>query len=303
MSRRLPPLRALRAFEAAARHLSFVRAAEELHVTPSAVSQQIRLLEDSLGVPLFLRSPTLTLTAAAVAALPALCDAFDRLERAVAGLRPPRQDGPLVVSVPPAYAARWLIPRLQHFERRHPHLEVRLLATMRLVDFAAEDEIDLAIRYGSGDYPGLHVERLRDEHVVAVAAPAVVARLTTPADLLSATLMVNDAIAWDDSFPDWSRWLSDAGIVEPAPLRLRRFDDAGLMIGAALAGLGVALTWESLITDELASGRLVAPFAPRPLASAYHLVCPPDHLAQAKIAAFRTWILDEIRGVPAPLQF
>ena len=104
MSRRLPPLRALRAFEAAARHLSFVRAAEELHVTPSAVSQQIRLLEDSLGVPLFLRSPTLTLTAAAVAALPALCDAFDRLERAVAGLRPPRQDGPLVVSVPPAYA-------------------------------------------------------------------------------------------------------------------------------------------------------------------------------------------------------
>lgn len=292
MGRRLPPLRSLRAFEAAARHLSFARAADELHVTPAAISQQIKILEAHLGLPLFRRGPQLSLSESAAAALPQISEAFDRLERAVGRLTQGRDMGPLVVSAPPSFAARWLIPRMERFQARHPDIDLRLSASFKLVNFDTED-VDLAIRYGSGRYPGLHAERLRAEAVVPVAHPRLAARLKIPRDLLDVPLLHNDAIDWDDTYPSWPAWLSNAGIEPPADLKPRRFDDFNLVVQAALAGLGVGLVWSTLITEELASGALVALFPAQPLANAYHLVCPAKYLDNPKVAAFRAWVLEE----------
>ncbi|GAB2180171.1 transcriptional regulator GcvA [Denitratisoma sp. agr-D3] len=291
MFEKLPSLRALRAFEAAARHLSFAKAAEELHVTPAAISQQIKLLEEQLQHPLFLRAPTLALTERALAALPLIRNAFQTLDQA-AGLIRCGEARPLVLSTPPSFASRWLIPRLEGFQAKHPDIELRLLASTRLVDFDRED-VDLAVRYGSGRYPGLHVERLRSETVVAVVHPRLAANLHRPEDLLNVTLLHNTAMGWDPSFPDWNAWLKSAGVALAGPVKVREFGDANLVIEAALAGLGAALVWRTLVSEELASGRLLAPFADSPLESSYHLVCPPDRVERPRIAAFRQWLLAE----------
>lgn len=292
MARRLPPLRSLRAFEAAARHLSFARAADELHVTPAAISQQIKILEAHLDVALFRRGPQLTLTEPAAAALPMVSDAFDRLERAVARLRQGRESGPLVVSAPPTFAARWLIPRLGRFQARHPDIDLRLSASFKLVNFDTED-VDIALRYGSGKYPGLHSERLMAEAVFPVASPNLAERLKSAKDLLDVTLLHNSAMDWDNTFPNWPAWLANAGVDVPPGLSPRRFDDFNLVVQAALAGLGVGLMWTSLVSEELASGRLVALFPAQPLVNAYHIVCPTKHLDNPKVAAFRAWVIEE----------
>jgi Transcriptional regulator len=297
MARRLPPLRSLRAFEAAARHLSFARAADELHVTPAAISQQVKILEEHLGMPLFRRGAHLSLTEAAAAALPLVSDSFDRMERAVERLRQGRECGPLVLSCSPAFAARWLIPRLAGFQARHPDIDLRLSASVRLVNFDTED-VDLAIRYGPGRYPGLHVERLKAEEVVPVAHPHLAATLKEPADLLGVTLLHNTAMDWDDTFPTWPHWLGGVGVVPAAPPNPRRFDDFNLIVQATLAGLGVALVWRTLVADDLAAGRLVALFPAQPLANAYHLVCPSRYLDNSKVAAFREWALAEAGAQP-----
>jgi LysR family glycine cleavage system transcriptional activator len=297
--RRLPPLRALRAFEAAARHLSFARAADELHVTPAAISQQVKSLEAHLGVALFHRTPHLALTAAAAAALPMLGEAFDRLERGVERLQAGRDGGPLVVSAPPSFAARWLIPRLDGFQAAHPSIELRLATSTRLVDFETED-VDLAIRYGPGHYPGLSVERLKSEAAVVVVHPRLAENLIHPADLAQAVLLHNEAMDWDPTWPDWPNWLRQAGIEPPDRLRLRPFGDANLVIQAAMAGLGAALVWETLVTEELDSGRLVALFPSQPLANAYHLVAPPGRLDSPKVAAFMEWIRREAQAPARP---
>jgi LysR family glycine cleavage system transcriptional activator len=289
---RLPPLRALRAFEAAARHLSFARAAEELFVTPAAISQQIKQLEDSLGVVLFRRGARLALEPHAEEAALALTDAFRRLGRAAEMLVPDDAARPLVVSAPPAFASRWLVPRLERFQAQHPEIELHLSSTLRLVDLEREG-VDLAIRYGSGRYPGLLVERLRLEEVVAVSAPRLAEDLHMPADLCEVHLLVNQTMGWDPDFPDWPRWLAEAGVVPPRPLRLRPFGDAALVIEAALAGLGVALVWRTLVSGELASGRLVALFPGRPLSSAYHLVTAPSRRERPSLRIFRDWVMAE----------
>lgn len=293
MRRRLPPLRALHAFEVAARHLSFARAAEELGVTPAAISQQIKQLEDILGVGLFHRGARLSLTRAAALVAGEVSDAFDRLASAVGRLAPDGPARPLVVSAPPAFAARWLVPRLTRFQDAHPGVDLHLSATLRLVDLDREG-VDLAIRYGSGRYPGLLVERLRLEEVVAVAAPRLAAGLGEVSDLARATLLVNEGIGWDPSFPTWPAWLSEMGAPPTETLRLRPFGDASLVLEAALAGLGVALVWRTLVCDELAGGRLVALFPGRPLASAYHLACLPERAEFPPIRAFRDWIKAEL---------
>jgi LysR family glycine cleavage system transcriptional activator len=297
MARRLPPLRSLRAFEAAARHLSFVRAAEELHVTPAAISQQVKILEQHLGVALFRRGAQLALTDAAAAALPLVSDSFDLMERAVEKLRQGRESGPLVISATPAFAARWLIPRLGRFQAWHPDIDLRLSASIRLVNFDTED-VDMAIRYGSGHYPGLHVERLKAEEVVPVAAPQLAERLHTVGDLLGVTLLHNTAVDWDTTYPTWSSWLANAGIAVPPNLKTRCFDDFNLVIQAVLAGLGVALVWHTLISEEIANGRVVPLFPAQPLANAYHLVCPFKSLDNPKVAAFRQWVCEEAADKP-----
>lgn len=293
MRRRLPPLRALHAFEAAARHLSFARAADELGVTPAAISQQIKQLEDVLGTPLFHRGARLSLTRSAALAAGEISDAFDRLAAAVGRLAPEGPSRPLVVSAPPAFASRWLVPRLARFQAANPDIDLHLSATQRLVNLEREG-VDVAIRYGSGRYPGLLVERLRLEEVVAVAAPRLAEGLREPADLTRATLLVNEFMGWDPDFPTWPRWLAEMGVPGGGALRLRPFGDASLVVEAALAGLGAALVWRTLVSAELADGRLAALFPGRPLASAYHLVCLPDRAATASIRAFRDWIRDEV---------
>lgn len=292
MARRLPPLRSLRAFEAAARHLSFARAADELHVTPAAISQQIKLLEGHLGLALFKRGPQLSLTEGAATALPLVSESFDLMERAVERLRQGRDHGPLVVSSSPAFAARWLIPRMGRFQDRYPDIELRLSASIRLVDFATED-VDLAIRYGAGRYPGMHVERLKAEEVVPVACPQMAERLGGVADLLTVPLLHNTAMDWDVTFPTWPAWLTNAGVTVPPGLSPRRFDDFNLVLQAVLAGLGAALVWRTLVAEEICAGRLVPLFPAQPLVNAYHLVCPPRHLDNPKVAAFRAWVLEE----------
>jgi LysR family glycine cleavage system transcriptional activator len=286
-------LRGLQAFEAAARHLSFARAAQELHVTPAAISQQIKLLEHQTGQPLFERSPALRLSPSAQAVHRQLREALDLLEQVSQQLRVSQSERPLVVSLAPSFASRWLIPRLERFSALHPDIELRLLATTRTVDFETED-VDLAVRYGSGRYPGLHVERLRAETVVAIAHPRLAVGLAHPSDLLGATLLHNTALSWDPTFPDWPTWLRNAGVVPRAPLRIRQFDEANLFIEAALAGLGVALVSRTLVNEELTSGRMLALFQEQPLVNAYHFVCPPARLTMPRVAAFRQWLLEEV---------
>lgn len=291
MSRRLPSLNALRVFEAAARQQSFVRAAEELHVTPAAVSQQIKQLEDYLGVTLFRRGKTLTLSEPASAVLPLISEAFDQLERAVMRVRMSDAGGPLVVSAPPVFAARWLIPRLDDFHDSHPDVELRLMATRRLVDFALED-VDLAIRFGPGVCPGLRVERLMAESIIPVATPKLAATIKTPSDLARGSLLEDEGHTAEGVFPDWETWLASLGAVVDAPLRIRRFGDANLAIQAAVAGLGVTLSWHSLVADDLKVGSLVQLLDQAiPTTLGYHLVIPENRASLRKVSAFRSWLL------------
>jgi len=294
MSRRLPPLNALRVFEAAARHKSFVRAAEELSVSPAAVSQQIKLLEDYLGVVLFKRGKTLTLSESSTAVLHLVSDAFDQLERAMMKVRADRIAEPLVVSVPPAFAARWLVPRLDDFQGRNPAVELHLLATRRVVDFSIED-VDLAIRFGTCTSPELCVERLMPETIVLVAAPGLAETIKVPADLARCSLLEDDCHIKNGAFPDWETWLTTLG-VDNTPLRIRRFSgDSSLAIQAAVSGLGVALAWHSLVVDDLKAGRLAQVLDHTiPTTLGFHLVMPKNRAALGKVVAFRTWLLEQV---------
>lgn len=292
MSRKLPPLTALRAFEAVARHRSMARAAEELHVTPAAVSQQIRQLEELFGQPLFRRGRQITLTESAEAALPLLSDAFDRLEQAAARLGPNRENGPLVVSSPPAFAARWLMARLEDFQNRHPEIELRLSATRRMVDFDLED-VDCAVRFGDGQYPGLQVDLLIPETFIPVASPAVAADIRSIGDIARKPLLNDEWHTAHHLFPDWRSWLTAQGVALDTPLRVKHFGESNLTIQAAVAGLGVALAWRSLVEDDLKSGRLVHLLNQHiESPSAYYLVTPLNRLRLPKVAAFRRWLLE-----------
>ena len=296
MSRRLPPLNAMRVFEAAARHKSFVRAAEELHVTPAAISQQIKLLEDDLGVVLFKRGKTLTLSESSSAVLSLVSDAFDQLERAMMKVRADRVAEPLVVSAPPAFAARWLISRLDDFHECHPAVELHLLATRRLVDFSIED-VDVAIRFGIVDFPDLHVKRLMPEMIVLVAAPSLAKSIKTAADLARSSLLEDDCQIKNGAFPDWETWLSTLG-VDNIPLHIRRFSgDTNLAIQAAVNGLGVALAWHSLVVDDLAAGRLARVLDHSiPTSLGFYLVMPEKRATLDKVVAFQTWLFDQVEN-------
>src|SRR5690349_11702865 len=214
---RLPPLNALRAFDAAARHLSFAEAAEELHVTPAAISHQIKALEDDLGVKLFRRlNRAVRLTDAGQACLPGLRDGFERIAEAVARARQGDSVGVLTVTSSPAVAAKWLVPRLERFRERHPGIDLRIDASMRMVDLARED-VHVGLRYGAGKYPGLHTEQLLRSQVFPVCAPALLKGkypLRKPEDLRHHTLIHDETIPLDPSGPDWTMWLRAAGITD-----------------------------------------------------------------------------------------
>jgi LysR family glycine cleavage system transcriptional activator len=297
MAQRLPPLNALRAFEAAARRTSFVRAAEELSVTPAAVSQQVRGLEQFLGIQLFLRQRnTLTLTEAGRAFLPGVHEAFRSLTRATEQLQARAFETLLHLSAPPTFATQWLRPRLARFSQRHPDIEVRLAASKGLTDFARED-FDAAIRYGRGPYPGLEAERFLDDELFPVCAPALVergARLRRPEDLRLHVLLQDGASAEDETAPDWQRWLDRLGVEGIDARKGPAFTPGHLVIHAAIDGQGVALVKRSWVEAELADGRLVRPFGESlPTGFSYQLVRPAGRPVSRKIALFRAWLFEE----------
>ena len=302
--RRLPPLNALRAFEAAARHLNFSRAADELSVTPGAVSQQIQNLEDYVGVALFKRTPKgLLLTDPAQIALPALREAFDRLAEAASMLTAAVDGRRLTVTVPPSFASKWLLPRLGAFEALHPDVDVWVSAGMELTDFAS-GEVDLAIRYGAGRYPGLEVIRLMQETVIPVASPELLANhpLEALGDLANAILLHDGSPDADESCPDWTMWLAARGVKGVDGARGPRFNQSSLVIEAAVGGRGVALAKRALAQADLDAGRLVAPFQIATAVDfAYYLVHPKTKGRLPQVKAFITWITAEAAAHAAAL--
>jgi LysR family glycine cleavage system transcriptional activator len=294
--RRLPPLNALRAFEAAARHMNFSRAADELSVTPGAVSQQIQNLEDYVGGALFKRTPKgLLLTDAAQTALPALREAFDRLGEAASLLTAPVDGRRVTVSAAPSFAAKWLMPRLGQFEAAHPDVDVWLSAGMELVDFAT-GEVDVAIRYGAGRYPGLEVTKLMAETVIPVASPALLAErpLDTPEDLAHHVLLHDGSPDADESCPDWSMWLAARGIRGVDGGRGPRFNQSSLVIEAAMNARGVALAKRALAQADIDAGRLAAPLQIATAVDfAYYVVHPKGKGRLPQVRAFVKWIAQQ----------
>lgn len=291
---RLPPLNALRAFVVSARHMSFSKASSELHVTPAAISQQIRQLEEQLGCELFRRSSrSLALTEEGQACLPGLTEAFDKIIESLERIDAAQEAGPLTVSVAPSFAAKWLVPRLEDFREIHPAIDVQIGASLHLVDFASE-EVDCAIRYGAGDYGDLFSERILPETVFPVCSASLLqsgAPLRYPGDLGRFTLLHDASPDLDPSCPDWGMWLKAAGVKGVDVARGLRFNQSSLVLEAAIAGQGVALAKGQLAAEDLRAGRLVRPFSgSQTLDFAYYLVCPPRKTSLAKVAAFRRWL-------------
>ncbi len=302
MARRLPPLNALRAFEAAARNLSFKEAAAELNVTPAAISHQVKALEEHLGVALFRRlNRRLLLTDAGQAALPDLRVGFDKLAAAAERLGAHRARGLLTVSVEPSFAAKWLVRRVDRFAAAHPEIDLRIDATAELV-WLGQDGVDMGIRYGAGHYAGLRADRLIGEEVFPVCSPRLLdgpRPLRTPADLARHTLLHEAWESIDPGWPTWRMWLAAAGVEGVDADRGPRYSLSSMAIQAALEGHGVALAGSVVVADDLAAGRLVRPFALgfRP-DLAYYLVSPEATAESPKVAAFRDWLLTEITAEP-----
>jgi LysR family glycine cleavage system transcriptional activator len=291
MPRRLPPLNALKAFEAAARHESFTRAAEELCVTQGAVSHQVKALEAELGLKLFNRErQRLVITEAGRAYLVVVRDAFDRIGDGTARLLQRQRGGALTVSTSPNFAAKWLVHRLSRFAETHPEIDLRVSASMHHVDFARED-IDLAIRHGDGTDSGLHVTRLCTEEMFPVCSPKLLNgrnRLRAPSDLNRfALLHVNDR-------QGWRQWLDFADVGDVDAARGPILNQASMAIDAAVDGQGVALARTALAAWDLIGGRLVRPFEiAMPVSFAYWIVCSKAVAKLPKIVAFSEWLLAE----------
>jgi len=287
MSRTHLPLNALRAFEASARHLSFTRAADELSVTQAAISQQVRGLEERLGVPLFRRLPRgLALTDEGLALLPVLADAFGRMEAVVRQFDRGHFFSVLTISVIGTFAVGWLLPRLARFREAHPFIDLRLLTNNNLVDPAGEG-LDYAIRFGDGAWPGVESEALLTAPLGVLCAPALARRIRAPQDLQRETLLRSYRAE------DWLRWFSAAG-VEPGPVRGPVFDSSRLMVEAAVQGAGVALAPVAMFRRELELGWLRQPLACEVDAGAYWLVRARAKAVSPAMQALRGWLLEQI---------
>lgn len=292
MRRSLPPLNAVRAFEAAARHESFAQAADELAVTPSAVSQQVKALEDILGCALFARHARgLSLTAAGRRYLPGLSEALDLIAEASRTAATGADDRTLTVTCLGSFGALWLVPRLADFEILAPEIDVRLSTSDRVVDLA-RDGIDAGVRYGPGPYPHLHAEVLMEETVFPVCAPAMAQRLQRLEDLAEVPLL-HDTSAGARATYSWPSWLRahDVGGFDAA--RGPGFTNSTFLVQAAIAERGVMLGRSVLVHDALSAGTLVRPFETTlPAGSSYWFITTPDGPARPKIARFRDWLFE-----------
>ena len=302
MSRRLPPLNSFRAFEAAARYLSFTKAAEELHVTAAAVSQQVKVLEEYFNVQLFRRlTRALMLTDAGQSVLPALQEGFDKLAEADRLLRNRQDERVLTVSVPPSFGAKWLVPRLDRFRHAYPDYDVRIDATDVKVDFK-QDNTDIALRYGRGNYKGLITESLLSEFVIPVCSPVLLKGkypLKKPEDLRHHTLLHVEWKMENEAAPNWRMWLRAAGVENIDSDRGPRFSLETMAVQAASEGQGVALASSALVQDDIAAGRLIRPFPDtekHETEFCYYVVYPKIHLERPKVKAFRDWVTREVQS-------
>lgn len=298
MARRVYPLNSLRAFEASARQLSFVKAAEELHVTPAAVSHQVKRLEEYLGLPLFRRLPRgLLLSETGQTLLSELREVFLRLEKAMERVADHDTQGALTISVAPMFAVKWLVPRLQAFDVLHPNIDVRISSSLRIIDFQ-RDAFDAAVRLGRGKYPGLEAVKLFDESVTPMFSPRLLDgsnSIREPNDLRHHVLLHDDSMGFDPAAPTWEAWLKAAGATRVDASRGPRFSQPDHALQAAVDGAGVVLGWRYLAEQDVLAGRLVRPFdLDLPLGSAFYLVYPATNADRPKIANFRAWLLEEI---------
>ncbi|MFM2403972.1 MAG: hypothetical protein RL223_1852 [Pseudomonadota bacterium] len=294
-------LNALRAFEASARHRSFSAAAEELHVTPAAVGQLVRTLEDWLGTALFVRGGSgrsrLTATAAAERALPDIRAGLSSLSLGLERLKEASAQGVLTVTVSPAFAAKWLLPRIERFQLICPDTDVRLDTSLKPVDFLAQ-QIDIGVRYGLGSWPGLIVEKLLDEKVYPVCSPQLLAArggFQAPGDLTRETLIHDLSMDSHTGFPSWDDWLRRAGMTGVKAARGLKINNAAAVLQTAIDGQGIALARSVMARDDLAAGRLVRLFPEVAFASplAYYIVYRAESRSLPRLVAFRDWLLSQ----------
>ena len=305
---RFPPLNALRAFEAAARHLSFKKAAQELHVTPGAVSHQVKLLEEHLGVALFKRlTRALELTTEAHAMLPKVREGLDALHAAVARVKDRGDVRSLTVVAPPNFATRWLMPRLSRFTEAHPELELHVASRQAMVDTMADGslvvpEVDndapvAMVRFGTGHYPGARVQPVFNAVYVPVCSPRLMKgphALRTPQDLRHHTLIHDASVVEEGARPSWNDWLQSVGVTDIDATRGPHFGDAALALAAAIEGMGVTLAMKPLVDTEIEARRLVVPFdISAPTSYSYYLVTPEAGSENRALTSFSEWLLEE----------
>lgn len=294
MTDRLPPLTALRAFDAAARHMSFAKAADELSVTPAALSFQIKSLEEHLGAPLFHRlNRAVELTESGKALAPGTADGFNMLGTAWRAARRLQDEQTLTVTAGPAFTAKWLAPRLYEFAQTHPEIELRFSASLKIMDFA-RDAIDVAIRFGKGDDPGVYSMPLALEWVCPVMTPELAKKYPTPQSLTEAPLIFDDSINFLSPPCDWAAWFHAVNI-DFSPSHGPRFSQADHAVDAALAGVGVVLGRRALVVKDIADGRLVMPFNSAISTGArFRFLCPEGTENRPQVKAFRDWMTAEI---------
>ena len=297
-------LNALRAFEASARHQSFSVAAKELSVTPAAVGQLVRSLEEWLGTPLFNRGSSgrarLVVTEAAQRALPDIRAGFDRLTLGLEKLKEASSKGGLTVTVSPAFAAKWLLPRIDRFQAKWPDTDVQLDMSLKPVDFVTQ-KVDIGVRYGAGKWPGLVAEKLMDEEIYPVCSPSLLRpnkRLRKLNDLASETLIQDQSMGSHEGFPSWDMWLKAAGVVNAKKTRGMRINNSAAVLQAAIDGRGVALARSVMAHDDLSAGRLVRLFPEITFTSplAYFVVHRPECSSLPRLVAFREWLRAEAKA-------
>ncbi|MDN4501281.1 transcriptional regulator GcvA [Alteromonadaceae bacterium BrNp21-10] len=296
MSVRLPPLNSLRAFEVAARHLSFTRAAEELFVTQAAVSHQVKALEDHLGIKLFVRkNRSLFLTEQGQDYYLDIRELFNNLRDATQRLHARGDKGTLTVSLPPSFATQWLVPRIHDFSSKHPDIDVRIKA----VDFDEgflSDDVDVAIYYGRGKWKGLYVEKLHTEFLTPMCSPLL---LKSGKPLKKLEDLEHYTLLHDFSRQGWKDWLRIFNVTNVHASHGPIFSHSMLVLQAASIGQGVALGLSVLARPDIEAGRLICPFTEKALSrQAYYFVCPQSQAEQGKIVAFRDWLLEQVASAP-----
>lgn len=300
--RRLPPLNSIRAFEATARHLSFTKAAGELNVTPGAVSQQVKVLEDYLNLKLFKRKNRLILlTDEAQICLPLLSDGLDKLSQGIDTIREQSNDKPLTITASTTFASRWLLPRLTKFHKEFPDIDVRIEANNVLSDLV-NDDIDVGIRFGDGNYPGLEAEYLFSQSVIPVCHPSLLEEndIQVPEDLKNHTLLHpgNDSFYLNDkTHIDWEMWFATVGVKDVDLDHGLHYAQYSLLLDAVLAGQGVALVGDSVVRDEIKAGRLVKLFGNTDieLTFAYYLAYSKSKANLPRLKIFRQWLLQKVK--------